>query len=413
MPNRLITEAFPPTHVHGMWLVLAVHAMQPLQYALIKTRQIPQWAAIVLPILIGCAIPLIFTSDSWLLVGYAGGQHLINIFRLLDTGFVDRAVSSRWSVVDYYEYFLTFETKASRAIKEAAAAKRKEEYDRKLAVYKKQEIEFAKHSNGAPTSQPLPLPVKPKATPLDHAIPLEKRDAVYYSAVGMRLLVMWLVYNAMLWYMTYFPLETDLPIRSFTRFGFGPFLEQIVMALDVYMLLNILYLVLFHAIVEVFGVPFQPMMDSPFISVGFRDFWSHRWNFIVKESLRRGVFQPTMALLRRMTPGGDKPTFREPSWYPIVGATMSFFVSGLVHEWFITVLCDEPSFGENMIFFMLQAAYTIAEVLTLGYDPIEAIPKWLGLAATWFIMVHSAAFFTAPFMREGTLFKVQLPNFVS
>ncbi|KAI8927526.1 hypothetical protein BC831DRAFT_452214 [Entophlyctis helioformis] len=390
--------------------------MPLLQYALIKTKPVPQAVAIVLPILIGLAIPLVLTTDSWLVFGYCGAQHLINALRLLDTGFVDRAMSSRWSLVDYYEYFLTFETKETRRLGEVAKAKKLEEYEAKLAVYEKDLAEFARHSNGRKPRAPAP----PKKSPSDNAVPVDKRDATYYSVIGMRVFFMWVLYNAVVWYMTYLPVDTNPPIRSFTKFEVKAFADQAILSLNFYLLLNIVYMVLFHVLVEIFAVPYQPIMNSPYLAVGFRDFWSFRWNFIVKESLHRGVFVPTMAFLRRNAKGGNTAHFRMPAWHPIVGALSSFFISALIHEWVIMVLCETPSYGEHFCFFIIQALYTIGEVLVrqiggrvLGYDPITALPKWIGVPLTWIIMNINGAFFMAPLMREGILSKILLPNLIA
>lgn len=73
----------------------------------------------------------------------------------------------------------------------------------------------------------------------------------------------------------------------------------------------------------VVGVKAQPIMDNPiFESSSPSDFWGRRWNRVIHNCLKEGVYKP----------------IRQAGGSPAVAVAGSFLASGLFHEWLIPVV---------------------------------------------------------------------------
>ena len=80
--------------------------------------------------------------------------------------------------------------------------------------------------------------------------------------------------------------------------------------------------------------------DRPWLSASIAEFWGRRWNLWFSDWFREVVFKP----LRRR---------------PNVALVVAFTLSGLMHEWVLSVplllLHGESLFGGQMIYFVVQA----------------------------------------------------------
>lgn len=124
------------------------------------------------------------------------------------------------------------------------------------------------------------------------------------------------------------------------------------------------------------------------------DFWSRRWNMIVRGLFHRTIFTPMRAR------GVAAP----------VAALASFVVSGAFHEYAFYPANGWSTFGCEMIFFLIQAAFCTVELalkatgahkgpLALKYDP----PNWIKALGTTALLVPFSPYFMAPLTEGGTL----------
>ena len=83
----------------------------------------------------------------------------------------------------------------------------------------------------------------------------------------------------------------------------------------------------------------QTFFRNPLIeSTSPIDFWSHRWNLLIKGLFHRSIFSPLRA--RRMPAA--------------LGALAAFAVSGLFHEYAFMAGSGGRAFGRNLLFFVSQ-----------------------------------------------------------
>lgn len=324
-----------------------------------------------LPLILVLCTPLMLTTQSDKLYAVAVGQAFLMGLRMCDIAMQPVATVASWSLLDFYEYILTFGTKESRSVKTNSS--------------------------------------------IDNSVPVKSRGWSYYRRVSVVLLLQYCIYNVSLYYLQYVA-EKKPETRAFTTMDYKCILDQVMAALCVYSAYSIAYSIFFHSCAEAFQIPYKPCMDNPFIALGLQEFWSSRWNHPVKESLKNAAFIPIMLLLKKQTPGGDSPKFRPPSWHMAIASLSAFLLSALMHEWLVIALCDSPTRFEQFSFFMLHGFLSMTEVLfrkyikrSFGMDPFKAVPSLLINIMTWAIMVYTANLFTAPFLRDSTLFKASFP----
>ena len=83
-------------------------------------------------------------------------------------------------------------------------------------------------------------------------------------------------------------------------------------------------------------------MKSPFLSPSIRDFWSNRWNQVIKEMLHRLAFKPTLSLIDQLSPK-QKKNVKRPEWHYMLAVMSSFILSAAIHEWMVFIYMDGPS----------------------------------------------------------------------
>ncbi|KAA0048143.1 putative long-chain-alcohol O-fatty-acyltransferase 5 [Cucumis melo var. makuwa] len=103
----------------------------------------------------------------------------------------------------------------------------------------------------------------------------------------------------------------------------------------------------------IFGAPFEPQFDEPYLSTSLQDFWSRRWNLMVPSILRPAVYDPTRIITSRAF--GRR-------WAQFLGMVATFVVSGLMHELIFYYFTRAPPTWEVTCFFVLHGFCMAAEV---------------------------------------------------
>ena len=115
-----------------------------------------------------------------------------------------------------------------------------------------------------------------------------------------------------------------------------------------------------------------PIMDVSvlFTSTSVNEFWSSKWNILIHQALKNGVYKPV--LLKLTSSNHNK----------VIASICTFIASGLFHDWLlqfmsITLIPDgsntanpmKPTYGPGICFFLWQAIlvgieFTIRRIVT-------------------------------------------------
>jgi len=124
------------------------------------------------------------------------------------------------------------------------------------------------------------------------------------------------------------------------------------------------------------------------------DFWSRRWNLVIKGLFHRTIFRP----------------LRERGLPTPIASLSAFAVSGLIHEYIAAPASGGRHLGSNMLFFMCQAAACSVEAL-LARRGVRVLPaRTLGglrAALTTALLLPTAFLFMAP-LQAGNLLEEML-----
>ncbi|KAG0174984.1 hypothetical protein DFQ30_001459 [Apophysomyces sp. BC1015] len=125
-------------------------------------------------------------------------------------------------------------------------------------------------------------------------------------------------------------------------------LQTLLVGIRIYCLLGSLD-VAFGFLQMVLGMVLIDVFNSPILASGPKDFWSRRWNMIVRRLFHRFVFtssqtQTTGWLASKSSRG-----------------LLVFFISGVFHEVIVMSICRVMTL-ENFAFFMLQGLGALVEV---------------------------------------------------
>ncbi|KAI8877521.1 hypothetical protein K501DRAFT_288347, partial [Backusella circina FSU 941] len=138
------------------------------------------------------------------------------------------------------------------------------------------------------------------------------------------------------------------------------------------------------------------LFDIPIISYSPRDFWSRRWNKIVRNLLHQQIFSCSTSR--------DDIKYKKSQdfWSAREGrGLLSFIVSGIFHELIIMSCCRRMTF-ENLVFFTLQGIAVLVEVKlrqgALKQEPTGITRICLILTQLMFMM-WAGRLFTGPFLR--------------
>lgn len=149
--------------------------------------------------------------------------------------------------------------------------------------------------------------------------------------------------------------------------------------------------IVFGIYMVLFNLRINPVFPKfPFGSTSLRDFWSHRWNYLVKNSLQLisfviipKLFEPILSM-SNTTKG-----------------IFTYFLSGCLHEFVIWFISGKWS-GKNMIFFLLHGLFVLLEnKMKLPKKTTDFQGKLIGwLWATGIILITSPLFFD-PYIEAG------------
>ncbi|KAJ1555575.1 hypothetical protein HK405_000152 [Cladochytrium tenue] len=222
------------------------------------------------------------------------------------------------------------------------------------------------------------------------------------------------------------------------------------------------------------GCDYIPVMDDPFVAPTLREFWSRRWNSVVKGALQRLAFTPTLRLLawidlttrggvekHKATAGQAKTgsgcseaeagkESRPRRLHVMVAVLATFLASGLFHEWIVGVIFSTagqalsaaaaagPAVGavgraarptlvlplpepstfrlEQVGFFMWQGAWCVVERAVASTQAARRAPRWAAATAGYVScfagLVVPAPMFIGALSACGlfTQFKMPLPD---
>ncbi|KAI9025446.1 hypothetical protein DFJ74DRAFT_664336 [Hyaloraphidium curvatum] len=148
------------------------------------------------------------------------------------------------------------------------------------------------------------------------------------------------------------------------------------------------------------GLPMEPMFASPALTTSPRDFWSGRWNLLVKNTFHRSIFVPATHVGHPQN-GDTKAivSFAE----KVVSSLGVFFVSAISHDW-INYLTFGRYTPDNFIFFMLNGLLTNIESYITHFRPhlfkrLGELPRWVKVVSMWTLMGATVPVFMREYLR--------------
>ena len=146
----------------------------------------------------------------------------------------------------------------------------------------------------------------------------------------------------------------------------------------------------------------QVMSDALFKSTSPSQFWGERWNTLIHGVLKRGVYKPALRYLPKA-----------------FAATLAFSCSGLFHEFILSAifyvhhyerdangecrLCYVPSYGHNLVFFLINAIIIAAEHKVGGASIFQWIKVNLPIPLVSLLVVGTALPFAHLFTADYIL----------
>jgi hypothetical protein len=128
----------------------------------------------------------------------------------------------------------------------------------------------------------------------------------------------------------------------------------------------------------------------PFASTSLRDFWSYRWNKLIKLSLHRISFVVIPKLIDPII-----------SMNKTAKGLFAFILSGFIHEYALWFISDNWS-GRNMLFFFLHGLFVLLETtIKLPAKPSTLKGKLVGWMWTIGIMFITSPLFFDPLIEAG------------
>lgn len=142
------------------------------------------------------------------------------------------------------------------------------------------------------------------------------------------------------------------------------------------------------------GVVLEPSSNEPYLATSLQDFWGRRWNLLVSNTLRYGIYRPVRAAVGGVV--GKR-------WAAGTGVMAVFVVSGVMHEQLVYYITREVPTWEVTWFFVLQGVCVVLEfelktVVGRRWQPPAAVAWLLTLS---FLVVTASWLFFPPLMRAG------------
>jgi len=142
----------------------------------------------------------------------------------------------------------------------------------------------------------------------------------------------------------------------------------------------------------------EPFMDNPiFASESPSDFWGRRWNLLVHDCLKNGVYKPVRSM------GGSK----------VVAVAASFLASGILHEWVVTIIfAEHKEFywnGRQTAFFLWQGLLVAGEALVGHWNIFKRmnklLPTYVKTGLIIMLGIPLAPWFFEPYQGTGFYFQ--------
>ncbi|KAI8097703.1 uncharacterized protein BX664DRAFT_293393 [Halteromyces radiatus] len=156
------------------------------------------------------------------------------------------------------------------------------------------------------------------------------------------------------------------------------------------------------------GVRFIDLFHSPILSSSPRDFWSRRWNMVVRNQFHHQVFMPMQADMynnkEKTTSQPIHPQQKKGFWSSKNGrGLVVFMLSGVLHELIIWSTCREITL-ENFTFFTLHGIAVLVETSVTRKQRRTNTMELLWCRLAYFtFMTLTARLFLAPFVRHDYL----------
>ncbi|KAI8614093.1 hypothetical protein BC830DRAFT_1129028 [Chytriomyces sp. MP71] len=255
-------------------------------------------------------------------------------------------------------------------------------------------------------------PLPPKWKPITYTA--EERDLTFYGYFLLRMGITGIVYIFCRSYLEKYGFEHRFGFVA--PWDFKAFFDHMCYSMLVYSVLEFGWFGTMFLVATMLGTPLVYMFHYPHLSTSPRDYWSYRWNFAVKELLHRLSFLQTLSVLDYFSgPPKKDPSKRAPASHFAIASLNAFLLSALIHE-YLVFLFLEHRYGENTLFFVLQAVFCFTQVQlqqmtgfgkTWGKD----VPGMLfGWTTTMFLLFCTSPLFLGPYARAGfLLWEMQIP----
>ncbi|XVF03730.1 hypothetical protein REPUB_Repub05bG0019000 [Reevesia pubescens] len=101
-------------------------------------------------------------------------------------------------------------------------------------------------------------------------------------------------------------------------------------------------------------VELEPQFNAPLLATSLQDFWGHRWNLRVSDTLRPTIYSPLRSISTRII---------GPRWASLPAVFATFVTSGLMHELIYYHIIRENPTWEVTWFFVLQGIFVDIEII--------------------------------------------------
>ncbi|XVF03731.1 hypothetical protein REPUB_Repub05bG0019100 [Reevesia pubescens] len=101
-------------------------------------------------------------------------------------------------------------------------------------------------------------------------------------------------------------------------------------------------------------VELEPQFNAPLLATSLQDFWGHRWNLRVSDTLRPTIYNPLRSISTRII---------GPRWASLPAVFATFVTSGLMHELIYYHIIRKNPTWEVTWFFVLQGIFVDIEII--------------------------------------------------
>ncbi|ORY45560.1 hypothetical protein BCR33DRAFT_765390 [Rhizoclosmatium globosum] len=248
-----------------------------MHLTLLHSTSIPSFAVTILSTSLFFFIPNLLECDEQSVdFMWKGLGCVYFLLRSLEIGSFPRSVTSKWTAAQYFEFLFTSDNEPLRRYRKEEALK---------------EVQACQELG-------LPLP-KPKENGPYVTEPSGYGIWFFVKLLG-EMLCCEVLYCFAKGYLAKYPYRE-----------YGPFLAlwdlegvvvHAVFAVLLMTELNMTYTFSTLPVTIMLNAPFVHMFNNPFLSTSLADFWSHRWNYPIKETMYRLGFVPTITLLSWFDP---------------------------------------------------------------------------------------------------------------